>query len=107
MKKDDVDVRDVVLVLRGGHELFPDWIGAEVLPVLFARRHIVEACHVHKVGHMATGEDACVEDRIEAESLEEWDLTALVKHLYFIGEIFFRWSFVAAELVNSFGAWSL
>ncbi len=78
------------------------------LPVLFAGRHIVEACRrTRGWAYGLPARDACIEDGIEAESLEERDLTALVKHLYFIDEIFFRRSFVAAEFVNSFGAWSL
>ncbi len=95
VKEGDVDVRNVVLVLRGGHELFPGGIGAEVLPVLFAG------------GHMGAGDDAGVEDGIETESLEEWDLAAFVEHLNFIGKVFLCRAFITAELVDPVGAWSL
>jgi len=87
--------------------LFPDGVGAEIFPVLLAGRHVIEAGHVHEVGHVGAGEDGGIENRIEAESLEERDLAAFVKHLHFVGEVFFCRSFVAAEFIDAFRAWPL
>ena len=100
MQKNDVDVRNIMLVFGGGYQLFPEGVFAEGLPVLFAGGHVVEAGHIHQVGHMAACQDACIKDGIKAESLEEGDFPAFVEHADLIGKVFFRRAFVAAELID-------
>lgn len=107
MKENDVDMGDVVLVLGFGDQLFPEGVGGEILPVLVACGHIIEAGHVHEVRHVCTGEDAGVKDGIEVQFFEKRYLSACVKHLYFAGVVLFGGAFVAAELIDPLLFWSL
>ena len=107
MEKNDVDVGDVVLVFRRGDQLFPERIAGETLPVGFAGSHVVEAGHVHEVRHMGAVENGGVEDCVEAEAPEEWDLSALVEHPDLVGKIFFGGSFVASQFVDALVAGAL
>ena len=107
MEENDVDVSDVVLVFRSRDQLFPDGIAEEGLPVRFAGGHIVEAGHIHEVGHMGAVENGGVEDSVEAEAVEEGDLSALVEHPDFAGKVFFGGSFVAAQFIDALVAGAL
>ena len=77
---------NIMLILRGRYQLFPERIIAEILPVLVASGHIVEAGHVHEIGHVSAGEYGGIEDGMEVQSGEQRNFPALVEHLHFIGK---------------------
>lgn len=91
---------DVVLVFRGCQQLFPGGVVAECFPVLFAGLDVIEAGHVHQVGHVGAGKDGGVEDGVEAKSLKDAYFVAFVEHPDLAVEQFFGGSFVAAQFVD-------